>query len=296
MRRMRALAHFLLRRTLPMSTRNFKPKPRRIICPSHHGWLCRCDVTAIAIASQNEYIADVRAHQAATTVTMNSPPSLTALFHLATTSPTAVPALSSPTATAEFMREVGLKCISFNGIPRTINCLNGFHDSLPASVRDSLTTTPTRHLTGANADSITARGHALWDSIYRPFETKLFEKLSQSHPDLSVVIVDTHYGALLSDPSTRTQGQTVGRFLTSLVAVACLRAQTGTGPQLTSHIFGLRKALDDGTWKLDIEGKEGVEWLASDEGNMWILEAVDEIVNAISQGEGSSFAPGKAKL
>lgn len=104
-----------------------------------------------------------------------------------------------------------------------------------------------------------------------------------------------NYGALLSDPERET-GASAGRVLTSVVAVACLRAQTGVGPQVLSHVFGLRKALEDESWKGDVEGEEGARWLASDEGNRWILESVDAIVEAISGGSGSNFAPGRAKL
>lgn len=89
----------------------------------------------------------------------------------------------------------------------------------------------------------------------------------------------------------------VGRILTSLIALACLRAQSGVGPQVLSHVFGLRKAFEDGT----AEGEDevpGGEWLAGEEGNRWILDSIDEIVTAIGRGEGSTFAPGfiKAKL
>lgn len=41
---------------------------------------------------------------------------------------------AAPAPAAELVREVGLKCISFNGIPRTINCLNAFRAALPADV------------------------------------------------------------------------------------------------------------------------------------------------------------------
>jgi len=79
--------------------------------------------------------------------------------------------------------------------------------------------------------------------------------------------------------------------------VACLRAQTGVGPQLTSHVFGLRKAYGDGTAAAEKE-VEGGEWLASNEGGIWMIESVDRITAAIAGGEGSNFAPGaiKAKL
>lgn len=77
----------------------------------------------------------------------------------------------------------------------------------------------------------------------------------------------------------------------SLLAVAVLRAQTGVGPQVTSHVFGLRKAFEDGTFKAEGEiPVEGGEWLASDEGNQWILKSVDALVDAIGEGRGTSFA------
>ena len=228
--------------------------------------------------------------QTAATMTMNSPESLAALFQLATSAQS--PAES--VATAELMREVGLKCISFNGIPRTINCLNAFRASLPESVGAQLSRTPTRAPNPENITAISGRGQALWDSIYRPFETKLYNKLAESHPDLPVQILHSNYGALLSDPAGRTTGANAGRVLTSIVAVACLRAQTGVGPQVLSHVFGLRKSLEDGSWASDVENEGAVKWLASDAGNEWILTSVDEIVEAISQGTGSNFAPGRA--
>ncbi|KAJ5522675.1 hypothetical protein N7513_013248 [Penicillium frequentans] len=224
----------------------------------------------------------------AATMTMNSPESLAVLYQLASST-------SDNVETAELMREVGLKCISFNGIPRTINCLNAFRTSLPEAVGNQLSRTPTRAPTPANITEISERGRALWDSIYRPFENKLYNKLADSHPDLPVHIMHSNYGALLSDPA-RSTGASAGRVLTSIVAVSCLRAQTGVGPQVLSHVFGLRKALEDGSWASDVESEQGARWLASDEGNTWILNSVDAIVEAIGQGTGSNFAPGKAKL
>ncbi|RMZ91340.1 hypothetical protein DV736_g1423, partial [Chaetothyriales sp. CBS 134916] len=224
----------------------------------------------------------------AATTTMNSPSSLLQIHALVSQQ------LSmTPVQAAELMREVGLKCISFNGIPRTINCLGAFKDGLPQDVQSQLSDKPTRQLSSSNADEIVDRGRELWDSIYRPFERKLYDKLAQSHPNLPVHILSSHYGALLSNPDPNMPVQ-VGRVLTSLVAIACLRAQTGVGPQVISHVFGLKKAYEDGTAEDDVEGGE---WLASDEGIRWILEIVDSIVEAIGGGQ-TSFAPGfiKAKL
>lgn len=159
-----------------------------------------------------------------------------------------------------------------------------------------------RNLTPSNVPTIVQRGQSLWKSIYHPFETKLAEKLGRSHPDLPVHIIEGEYGNLFADPHPPTPGTmpaTVGRVLTSIVAVACLRAQTGVGPQVVSHVFGLRKAFDDGSAKPE-NGEEvvqGGEWLASDEGSIWLLRLVDRIVEAIGAGEGTTFAPGlRAKL
>ncbi|RMZ83966.1 hypothetical protein DV737_g1335, partial [Chaetothyriales sp. CBS 132003] len=65
----------------------------------------------------------------AATTTMNSPSSLLQLHALVSGQPS-----MTPVQAAELMREVGLKCISFNGIPRTINCLGAFKDGLPKDV------------------------------------------------------------------------------------------------------------------------------------------------------------------
>lgn len=194
------------------------------------------------------------------------------------------------------MREVGLKCISFNGIPRSINNLNAFHASLPSDIKSQLATQPTRAPTEESLKAMTRRGRGLWDSVYAPFEDKLLEKLAASHPDLPVHILNSHYAPLLSDPEARGGLAKVGRVLTSVVAISCLRAQTGVGPQVLSHVFGLRKALDDGSYQAEAateEGLEGVEWLAGDEGGEWMLKAVDSISEALG---GGNFGAGKAKL
>ncbi|UKZ58068.1 hypothetical protein TrVGV298_011933 [Trichoderma virens] len=230
--------------------------------------------------------------KAAASFTLNSPDALSILHGIA-----AAERGGSPTAqvrTAEFIREVGLKCISFNGIPRTINCLNAFHASLPRDVTSALTTEASRTLKADNVEAVKTRGRGLWDSIYAPFEDKLVDKLGTSHPDLPVVILNCHYGPLLSDPNGR---RGVGRVMTSLVAVAALRAQTGVGPQVLSHVFGLRKAIDDGSFRDDLvvedggeeesESEEGVRWLAGDEGGEWMLKTVDRIVEGLG---GSNFA------
>lgn len=129
------------------------------------------------------------------------------------------------------------------------------------------------------------RGKALWEGIYEPHSAKLLAKLADSHPDLPVHIGNSHYGPLLSDPAgPPPEGAfLLGRVLTSVIAIAGLRAQTGVGPQVTSHVFGLKKALLEGGGGDGLEVK-GQEWLTSDEGVTWVLESVDEI-GAVMRGE-----------
>lgn len=229
----------------------------------------------------------------AATMTMNSPESMAALYTAASKSKPD----SERVAIAEFMRETGLKCIGFNGIPRTINMLNAFRAALPSSIASSLNTQPTRFPEPSNIESINQRGRALWNAIYRPLETKLEHKLGEAHPDLPVFIINNEYGGLFTDPP-RKAGATVGRVTTSLIAITCLRAQQGVGPQVLSHVFGLKKGWEDGTWKQEPEAgeEEGIKWLVSDEGCTWVLERVDELVAELGGGQGSTFAPVKAKL
>ncbi|KHO00568.1 uncharacterized protein MAM_01346 [Metarhizium album ARSEF 1941] len=222
----------------------------------------------------------------AATFTLNSPDCLPILHAIASSQRD-----QNQVQTADFMREVGLKCISFNGIPRTINCLNAFYAALPEAVSSQLSASPSRAPTPSSLGDIAARGRRLWDSIYAPFENKLVDRLALSHPDLPVHILNSHYGPLLSDPVEKNGPASTGRVLTSMVAVACLRAQTGVGPQVLSHVFGLRKAWEDGSWQeKDGESEEVVEWLAGDEGLEWVLRSVDRI----AEGLGSSFAPTRA--
>lgn len=246
-------------------------------------------------------------------MTMNSPESLVQLHKLVSESKSK----EESVFLAELVREIGLKCIGFNGvcpplfpidalniddekIPRTINCLGEFRAGLPSDIKDSLATQARRNLEPEVIPDILNRGHSLWKSIYYPFETKLQQKLALSHPDLPVHIIESEYGNLFADPATPTEGvvpATVGRVLTSIVAISCLRAQTGVGPQVISHVFGLRKAFEDGSAESDTDVPGG-EWLASDEGSVWLIGVVDRIVECIGGAQGgTSFAPGlRAKL
>ncbi|RYC58801.1 hypothetical protein CHU98_g7408, partial [Xylaria longipes] len=68
----------------------------------------------------------------AVSATMNCPEAMTQVFDLANTSN--AQSQRTPAQNAELIREVGLKCVSFNGIPRSINTLGAFYNSLPSEV------------------------------------------------------------------------------------------------------------------------------------------------------------------
>jgi hypothetical protein len=268
-------------------------RPGTLPAPKHIATVY--DGIATDAASKNVGLPAWLTLSTAVTMTMNSPDSLLELHRVATASSSQ----RQKVYAAELMREVGLKCISFNGIPRTINCLGAFHAGLPADISSLLSKSPTRNYNESNINVSLRRGSGLWKSIYDPFDEKLTEKLAQSHPDLPVHIHDAHYSNLLSDPPKGSpELPKVGRVLTSLVAIACLRTQTGVGPQVLSHVFGLRKAYEDESYKSEGEQPvEGGKWLANNDGSVWMLELVDKVVGALSQGTGTTFAPGlRAKL
>jgi hypothetical protein len=71
-------------------------------------------------------------------MTVNSPASLTLLHSLASHNS------ASSVQNAAFMREVGLKTISFNGIPRALNQLVHLRATIPTETAEQLPTSPTR--------------------------------------------------------------------------------------------------------------------------------------------------------
>lgn len=124
-------------------------------------------------------------------------------------------------------------------------------------------------MTPNNVEQVKERGRGLWRSIYDPFHDKLVDILNSNHPDMGSYILDNHYSALLAPP---TENSLVGRVETSLIAIACLRAQGGVNAQLLSHAFGLEKA-----------GSDEYGWLASDTGVKWAIESTDTIVAAFNK-------------
>lgn len=88
------------------------------------------------------------------------------------------------------------------------------------------------------------------------------------------------YGAVLSPlPGAAEVQGNLSRALTSVVGVACLRAEGGVGPQLTSHVFGLLKART----AEDLSPED--RWLSSDEGAEWVIRTVDTVLNALAESD-----------
>lgn len=86
----------------------------------------------------------------------------------------------------------------------------------------------------------------------------------------------------------------LSRTMTSVVGSACLRAEGGVGPQLTSHVFGLlkgRAAQDQG-----YETNEEDRWLATDQGTEWVINTVDAILDVVAPVPSQQDPEAKAKL
>ncbi|KAH9816385.1 hypothetical protein DFH28DRAFT_890941 [Melampsora americana] len=182
--------------------------------------------------------------------------------------------------TASLIRETNLKTISFIGIAKAINSLGSFYETLKSEdpeILSSLSVIKKRR-EPSSVEGNLKQALQLWKSIYTPYDTKLIEKLSNFHPDLPIHILHSHYGPLLSDP-LHSNGP-VGRIGTSLIAISTLRATSQLGPQLTSHVFGLKKSADEiKNGEVDGLGEvgEGYRWITSDEGALWVIEAVDKL-------------------
>lgn len=203
------------------------------------------------------------------------------------------------------MREVGLKCIGFIGIPKVINNLAALRSSVDEDeeLASKLNNVPRRHI--GDEQSLKKSHEAaynLWNDIYQPHSDKLLHVLGHSHPDLPVFIVEGEYGPLFSMPdqfNVKLQGKgqpiwEVNRLRTSLVAMAALRAQGGVGPQVTSHVWGLLKAKS--SISQDDVSRNGLEWLCSEEGALWAIRAIDGVsfnmnaqTDSLVHGNGSNF-------
>ncbi|KAG8943022.1 hypothetical protein FRC00_011423 [Tulasnella sp. 408] len=185
------------------------------------------------------------------------------------------------------MREAGLKCAVLTGIPKVINTLGALRESLDSDVKAELDASqlPRREVSSQKATR--ERGAALFEAIYNPHSEKLLSKLG--------FIIEHAYGGVLSNPSPEPNSSPsfdtplISRTLTSALAVACLRAQGGVGPQLTSHIFGLLKAHHEGN-QTPIE-----QWISTEEGAEWVLGTVDQLCDVVRES-GDSTLQDSARL
>ncbi|UZJ53881.1 hypothetical protein CBS101457_003201 [Exobasidium rhododendri] len=222
----------------------------------------------------------------ATLVTLNSPGSLQALHkHSAPTSL----AIDQRVERACLMREVGLKCIGFVGIPKVINQLAALRSAVDEDEElvSALPKEPRRKITAKELEPVQKAAYDLWDDIYTPLSDKLIHILGKSHPDLPVFIVDSEYGPLFAPPNTFTAISSpsweVNRLRTSLVALSGLRSQGGVGPQVTSHVWGLLKSKK--SIAVNDENKKGLEWLTTEDGALWAIRTIDSLCLAIEGAE-----------
>ncbi|TQS33122.1 hypothetical protein Golomagni_06546 [Golovinomyces magnicellulatus] len=222
----------------------------------------------------------------ATLFTLNNPGSLQALHKFAAGDKAI--SLEHRKQVALLMRETGLKCIGFIGIPKVINNLAALRKAVEedAELVTALPTEPRRQIKSDRIDVVHKAAYSLWDDIYTPHSDKLLKILGTSHPDLPIFIVESEYGPLFSSPASFTLASDpesarvepewdVNRLRTSLVAISALRAQGGVGPQVTSHVWGLLKARD--SIKPNDAAKAGLEWLTTEEGALWVVRTVDSV-------------------
>jgi alkylhydroperoxidase/carboxymuconolactone decarboxylase family protein YurZ len=182
-------------------------------------------------------------------------------------------------------------------LPRTINMLNAFRRSLPEEVASLLRNTTSRELDVSDVESIQSAGRTLWERVHSPADTVLESKLKAAHPDLPIFTINYLYGGLFSNPNSRAATR-IDRIATSLFAIACLRAQQGVGLQLLGHVTGLKNSSEDGSWRsvTHIGPADAIEWLVSDEGCIWVLKTIDELVEALSDDQTSMDATIKARI
>ena len=93
--------------------------------------------------------------------------------------------------------------------------------------------------------------------------------------------------------STDERGN-LSRVMTSVVGSACLRAEGGVGPQLTSHVFGLLKGRAAQGQGYEMNGED--RWLATDEGTEWVINTVDSILDAVAPAPSQRGLEAKGKL
>ncbi|KAH5982422.1 hypothetical protein HBI07_253110, partial [Parastagonospora nodorum] len=90
----------------------------------------------------------------AVVVTLDSPGSMNSLFQYTT----AGRSLEEMVAIAEFMREIGFRCMGINGLPRTLNVLTAFRGALPSSVAGLLCRSASHTSTASDIDAAKSAG------------------------------------------------------------------------------------------------------------------------------------------
>ena len=175
-----------------------------------------------------------------------------------------------------------------------MDMLAAFHASLPSTVASYLSTVPLCCVDAGNINLINEQGERLWNAIHYPKGSVIERKLAKAHPDLANYVKNHVYGGLLA----RNRSPAVGRVMISICAIACLRASRPYSRQLVGHVDGLKKTWDDGSWRLDPDAGsgEGIRWLTSDEGCMWVIEVVDELALSMTRGHAAGPMTTAAKL
>jgi len=146
-------------------------------------------------------------------------------------------------------------------------------------------------------------GYGLWDDIYTPHSSKLISVLGKSHPDLPIFIIEAEYGNLFSSPSSFSPSPSlsdapsweIDRLRTSIVAISSLRSQGGVSPQVTSHVWGLMKAVSSLKKDVGEFGEKGRKWLTTEEGAEWVIKAVDGICEVVEGTEERDREPWSGK-
>ncbi|QRC96986.1 hypothetical protein JI435_307990 [Parastagonospora nodorum SN15] len=228
----------------------------------------------------------------AATMTMNSPESMIALYN----STSASRPENESVQIAEFMREIGLKCIGFNGIPRTINMLNAFRASLPPPSPPPSTPPHPLPLPAKHPRHKHPRPRPLGRHL-PPARNQAHRQTRRRSPGPARLHHQPRIRRLVHRPAGKA-GRKGRQGHDELGCDHLFESAAGGGAQVLSHVFGLRKGWEDGTWKEEPEAgsEEAIRWLVSDEGCTWVLEKVDELVEALGGGAGSTFAPVKSKL
>ncbi|KAI8460986.1 hypothetical protein BY996DRAFT_4551884, partial [Phakopsora pachyrhizi] len=184
-----------------------------------------------------------------------------------------------------------LKSISFIGIPKSINALNRFNKniSLDSDSTSSNRQTSKQHQAdrrrrsnkesyNSSSAEIYSRGLRLSKLFYNPLSDRPIAKLSDSNPDLPNHIILSHYGHILSERAEKPG--LLGRAATSLFAISAIRSLNKLGPQLLSHILGLKKAFNptiDGNEDQIRSLGDGVDWLVRDTGVSCIIESIEQL-------------------